>query len=105
VKDPGYPDTLYVENLVGPETIDTLPEKTLEALVDHGVVRNALEKDVDLAHRDLDELATQGIPLDRLTAELESEGVQAFATSYKELLASLRERVGALDEVHGSRRP
>ncbi|MBO0683405.1 MAG: transaldolase, partial [Candidatus Dormibacteraeota bacterium] len=49
VKDPRYPDTMYVENLVGPETIDTLPEKTLEAFIDHGVVRSALDEDPALA--------------------------------------------------------
>jgi transaldolase len=90
VKDPRYPDTMYVENLVGPETIDTLPEGTLEAFIDHGVVRNTLEANLELARRDLHELAALGISLDRVTAELETEGVDAFARSYEELLAALR---------------
>ncbi|MBO0684274.1 MAG: transaldolase [Candidatus Dormibacteraeota bacterium] len=103
VKDPRYPDTMYVENLIGPETIDTLPEKTLEAFIDHGVVHNALEEDVDQARRDLDQLAAMDVSLERVTDELENEGVQAFAASYKGLLDTLRERVGALDEARGSR--
>jgi len=97
VKDPRYPDTMYVENLVGPETIDTLPVKTLEALMDHGVIRDALEADVDQARKDLDDLAALGISLDRVTAELETEGVDTFARSYEELLAALRRAAAASD--------
>jgi transaldolase len=89
VKDPRYPDTMYVENLIGPDTIDTLPESTLEAFIDHGIVRSTLEADIDLARRDLDELGELGISLDQVTAELETEGVDAFARSYEELLAAL----------------
>ena len=90
VKDPAYPDTMYVDGLIGPDTIDTLPEKTLEAFVDHGVVRDRLEADVDLARRQLDELHELGISLDRATAELETEGVEAFGASYEQLLKALR---------------
>jgi transaldolase len=97
VKDPRYPDTMYVESLVGPETIDTLPEKTLEAFIDHGVVRNALEADIDAAHRELSALESLGIDLDRVTTELEVEGVAAFSESYDQLLAALRHAAGPGD--------
>ena len=90
VKDPAYPDTMYVDGLIGPDTIDTLPEKTLEAFVDHGVVRDTLEADVDLARRQLHELHALGISLDRVTADLETEGVEAFGASYEQLLVALR---------------
>jgi len=89
VKDPAYPDTMYVDGLIGPDTIDTLPEKTLEAFIDHGVVRSALEAGTDSARQALDELAALGIDLDRVTAELEAEGIEAFARSYDQLLATL----------------
>jgi transaldolase len=89
VKDPAYPDTMYVDGLIGPDTIDTLPEKTLEAFIDHGVVRNALEAGTVSAGQALDELAALGIALDRVTAELEAEGIEAFAKSYEQLLATL----------------
>jgi transaldolase len=95
VKDPRYRDTMYVDNLIGPGTIDTLPEKTLEAFIDHGKVRNALEAEVDLAHRQLADLAAVSISLDRATVELEAEGVEAFAESYRQLLATLRESAAA----------
>jgi transaldolase len=89
VKDPAYPDTMYVDGLIGPDTIDTLPEKTLEAFIDHGAVRNALETGTVSARQALDELAALGIALDRVTAELEAEGIEAFAKSYDQLLATL----------------
>ena len=95
VKDPRYPETMYVDNLIGPQTIDTLPEQTLEAFVDHGAVRNALEADLERARRELDELARLGIDLARVTAELEDDGVSAFHRSYEELLSVVTETAAA----------
>jgi len=95
VKDPRYPDTMYVESLIGPGTIDTLPEKTLEAFIDHGRVRNALEAELDLAQRQLAELQAVNISLDRVTMELEAEGVEAFAQSYQQLLATTQASAAA----------
>ena len=94
-KDPRYPDTMYVESLIGPGTIDTLPEKTLEAFIDHGRVRNALEAELDLAQRQLAELQAVNISLDRVTMELEAEGVEAFAQSYQQLLATTQASAAA----------
>ena len=95
VKDPRYPETMYVDNLIGPETIDTLPAQTLEVFVDHGAVRNALEADLERARHDLDELARLGLDLARVTAELEDEGVSAFHRSYEELLSVVTETAAA----------
>ena len=95
VKDPRYADTMYIDSLIGPETIDTLPEKTLEAFIDHGRVRNALEAEVSLAHRQLADLQAVNISLDRVTDELEAEGVEAFGESYRQLLAVLQKSAAA----------
>jgi transaldolase len=95
VKDTRYPDTLYVDSLIGPGTIDTLPEKTLEAFIDHGQVRRTLDADLDQARRHLDELARVDIDLDRVTAELETEGVESFAKSYELLLHAVTEEAAA----------
>jgi transaldolase len=92
-KDPAYRDVLYVESLIGPDTVNTVPPKTLEAFVDHGEVRSTLEDDTEGARRDLQALARLGIDLDAVTRELEEEGVAAFARSYDELLAALKERL------------
>lgn len=95
VKDRRYPDTMYVDNLIGPGTIDTLPEKTLEAFIDHGEVRRALDAGVEEAHRQLDALRRLGIDLDRVTNELEDEGVRAFGQSYEELSGAVSRAAGS----------
>ena len=95
VKDPRYPDTMYADNLIGPATIDTLPEKTLEAFVDHGQARRTLDADVDEARRTLDRLQWLGIDLARVTDELEEDGVSGFRKSYEELLEAVTDAVGA----------
>lgn len=98
VKNKRYPDTLYVDNLIGPQTVDTMPEATLEAFIDHGEVRETLCSDLDQAAQQFAELKGCGIHLDEVTDELEREGVAAFAKSYEELTRSLGEavtRVGA----------
>ncbi len=88
-KDPRYPDTYYVEELIGPETVDTIPPQTLAAFREHGEVRRSLDENVDVARRQLKQLAEQGVDLDRVTGELEVEGVDAFVKSFESLLAAL----------------
>ena len=85
VKDPRYPDTMYVEELIGPQTVDTVPPNTLAAFREHGEVRRSLDEHVDVAKRQLKELAEAGIDLDRVTQELEVEGVELFFKSYESL--------------------
>jgi len=89
VKDPHYADTKYVESLVGPETIDTLPSQTLRAFNEHGRVERTLDRDLAAAVADLERLRSIGIDLDRVTDELEAEGVDAFARSYRSLQDTL----------------
>src|SRR5579864_8410638 len=88
-KDPRYPDTYYVEELIGPDTVDTIPPATLAAFREHGEVRRSLDEHVDLAKRQLKQLAEAGIDLDQVTRELEVEGVAAFTKSFETLVATL----------------
>jgi transaldolase/glucose-6-phosphate isomerase len=89
VKDPRYPDTMYVEELIGPDTVDTVPPNTLAAFREHGEVRRSLDEHVDVARRQLKELAEAGIDLDQVTSELEVEGVDSFFKSYQDLNRTL----------------
>src|SRR5947209_6419496 len=88
-KDPRYPDTYYVEELIGPDTVDTIPPATLAAFREHGEARRSLDENVDLARRQLKQLAEAGISLDQVTHELEVQGVEAFTKSFESLLATL----------------
>ena len=91
-KDPSYSDVLYVEGLVAPDVINTMPEATLRAFADHGEVRAAGRPDLDEAERVLREAAAEGVDLDSVTQELEREGVEAFCDSYRELLGLIEGR-------------
>ncbi|WP_040791029.1 transaldolase [Nocardia paucivorans] len=89
VKNPDYPDTLYVTELVAPNTVNTLPEKTLEAVADHGEVRgDTVSGTAEEARRVFDELTEVGIDLDDVFAVLEREGVEKFEKSWEELLSA-----------------
>src|SRR5216684_1955764 len=88
-KDPRYPDTYYVEELIGPDTVDTIPPATLAAFREHGEVRQSLDENLDLAKRQLRQLAEIGVDLDQVTHELEVEGVDAFTKSFETLLAAI----------------
>jgi len=91
-KNPAYSDVLYVEELIGPDTVNTVPPQTLAAFLDHGRVRLSLEEDTAGARRTLDELAALGIAMSDVTEQLEREGVQAFAESFAGLLKGVEER-------------
>jgi transaldolase len=88
-KNPTYPDVIYVEELIGPQTVNTLPVATLEAYRDHGAPRATLAEGVDEATALLSDLAEVGIELDTVTDELQVEGVAAFAGSFDQLLSAL----------------
>ncbi|HEV2901988.1 MAG TPA: transaldolase [Gaiellaceae bacterium] len=85
-KNPEYRDVMYVEELIGPETVNTMPRETIEAFQDHGEVRLTLEEGLDEARRLFEELAAAGVDYDDVTRVLEEEGVQKFADSFNELL-------------------
>ena len=92
-KNPAYHDTLYVDELVGPNTVNTMPPATVDAFRDHGVADGAaLVSDVDDAIAQIDSLADLGIDFDQITADLQVEGVIAFADSYDDLLATIDEK-------------
>ena len=95
-KNPEYRDVLYVEELIGPETVNTMPEETISAFQDHGEVALTLERDVDEAQRVFDRLAEAGVDYDDVVATLEREGVQKFADSFKELLDGVGAKRGEL---------
>jgi transaldolase len=88
-KNPGYRDTMYVEELIGPATVNTMPVSTLEAFLDHGRAALTLQQDVGGARHALDELAANGIDLAAITQELEDEGVAGFAKSFRESIDHL----------------
>jgi transaldolase len=89
-KNPEYRDVRYVEELLGPETVNTMPKETIEAFQDHGVVLETLERDVDAAKRLLDQLDAVGVDYDDVVDTLEREGVQKFSDSFRELLDGIR---------------
>jgi transaldolase len=88
-KDPSYRDTLYVEELIGPETISTMPEETIRAFQNHGRVAARLESDVDDARYLLNELDGAGVDYDDVVATLEREGIEKFVASFNELLTGI----------------
>lgn len=91
-KDPSYSDVLYVESLIGPDTVNTVPPETLDAFLYHGEASYSLEANADGALRDLDALQALGIDLAAITAELETEGVASFTDSWNKLLATLKDK-------------
>jgi len=95
-KNPDYSDVLYVEELIGPETVNTMPEETIEAFQDHGEVALTLEQGLDEAKRLFDQLAEVGVDYDDVTRVLEEEGVQKFADSFSELLDGIAAKRGEL---------
>ena len=91
-KNPAYRDTLYVDDLIGADTVNTMPPQTLAAFNDHGTVRVTIGDDLEAARALFRRLPALGIPLESLIGELEQEGVVAFAKSYDALLETLESR-------------
>lgn len=95
-KDPRYPDVYYVEALIAPQTVNTMPPETLQAYRDHGNPAVRIQDAVATAPEQLEALARAGIDLDQVTGELEQEGVEKFAASYRGLLAAIDAKIGQL---------
>src|SRR5919202_531891 len=95
-KNPDYRDVLYVEELIGPDTVNTMPQETIEAFQDHGRVDSTLEKDVEGARDLFRRLGEAGIDYDDVTDTLEREGVEKFSDSFEELLDGIRSKRGEL---------
>jgi transaldolase len=95
-KNPAYRDVLYVEELIGPETVNTMPDETIRAFQDHGRVELTLERGIDEARELLRRIAEAGVDYDDVTATLEREGVEKFSDSFAELLDGIRAKSGEL---------
>ncbi len=95
-KNPDYPDTLYVDALIGPDTVNTIPDVTLERFIDHGTVARTLDVDVDEAHAVMAGIAEQGVDMADVAMLLEDRGVEAFANDFNSLISSLTEKAATL---------
>jgi transaldolase/glucose-6-phosphate isomerase len=94
-KDPGYPPTLYIDTLIGPDTVNTMPPKTMDAFREHGVVAATLTQNPDQAADVLAEAERLGLGLDRVTADLVEDGVRQFADAADKLLAAVKQKQSA----------
>jgi transaldolase len=97
-KNPAYPDLLYVENLIGPHTVDTMPDSTVAAFLDHGTVARTVDAGVGAAEEHLEALSRIGVDMEDVARQLEEEGVAAFTKSYEELLQALHDKANAAPE-------
>jgi transaldolase len=88
-KNPAYRDILYAEQLIGPDTVDTMPLATIEAFLDHAIVARTLDQDVEKAREDYAAIERAGIPMDKVTLQLQQEGVQKFADSFNQLIDTI----------------
>jgi transaldolase/glucose-6-phosphate isomerase len=91
-KNPAYPDTMYVDELIGDHTVNTVPPQTLEAFREHGMVQLTIEKDLDGVRKAFSDLEAVGISMQKVTQELEEEGVKTFSEAYDSLLATVKLR-------------
>ena len=91
-KNPAYPDTIYIDNLIGPDTVNTVPPATLDAARAHAKPEITITRDVDKAREGLEQLEAVGISMDRVTQELEDEGVKSFAESITALFKTIDDR-------------
>ncbi|MFZ0322169.1 MAG: transaldolase [Candidatus Sulfotelmatobacter sp.] len=92
-KNPAYRDVMYVEELIGPDTVDTMPPATVDAFRDHGQLRNSLTEDVAGAQKVMDDLAKAGISIGEVTTKLTNDGVKLFADAFHKLLAVVEKSV------------
>jgi transaldolase len=98
-KNPAYRDVMYVEELIGPDTVNTMPLQTVEAFADHGVAERTVDRDLDRARADLEALAQLGIDFSKVTADLQEEGVDKFVVPFRHMLSVVQQR---LTEVQSS---
>ena len=101
VKNDDYPDTLYVDTLIGPDTVNTLPTSTIEAFEDHGTVARTVDDDPAAARTALEAISAVGVDMDDVARVLEVEGVAAFEKSFVDLLGTLRDKADAIEGGDG----
>lgn len=95
-KNPAYPDTLYVDELIGPHTVNTLPDATLSAFAHHGNVSRTIDGNISEAHQIWEQLHSLGVDMTAVSTKLEQEGVSSFIKSFQELLDALRDKAASL---------
>ncbi len=95
-KDPAYPDTLYVDELIGEHTVNTMPEATWDAFRDHGTPARTVDRHIDEAHRHLRELSHLGIDMESVGQKLQRDGVEAFIKAYDDVIGNLEQKRQAL---------
>jgi transaldolase len=95
-KNPAYRDVMYVEELIGPHTVNTMPPQTVDAFEDHGVINRTVDKNVDAAERVIADLGKLGISIDDVTNKLLVDGLASFQKSYDSLIAGLAKKTKAL---------
>ena len=100
-KNPNYPDTLYVDELIGPDTVNTMPDATIEGARDHAIPARTVDQDIDQAHKLIEEVKAAGVDFDKIVLkELVDEGVKSFSDSYESLLDAIKDKASEL--VHAS---
>jgi transaldolase len=95
-KNPDYRDVLYVEELIGPETVNTMPLATIEAFLDHGDVQRTVDRNIDVARQALRDLGGQGVDMHQVTDELIEEGIESFSKSFEGLMETIDSQRKAL---------
>ena len=101
-KNPDYPDTLYVDELIGPDTVNTMPDATIEAARERATPERTIDRDVERAHRVMEEIEAAGVDVDDIVLrQLPDEGVEAFAESYRSLLETLERKAADLAPTRG----
>jgi transaldolase/glucose-6-phosphate isomerase len=96
-KNPAYPDTYYVDNLIGPHTVNTLPMETLHSFLDHGTPGVTMGGDATEASRHLESIAEHGIDIEAVTSQLLADGIRAFSGAFEALMESIRVKIGDLE--------
>ncbi|MDQ3758275.1 MAG: transaldolase, partial [Actinomycetota bacterium] len=97
-KNPAYPDLLYVDTLIGPDTVNTMPDATIEAFLDHGTPARTVDIGVEEARAVFERLGELGVDMDDVGRTLEEEGVASFVKSFDELMQTLRDKANVLAE-------
>ena len=95
-KNPQYPDLLYVDNLIGPDTVNTLPPQTVSAVIDHVAVQTTVDKDIDDSRQVVADLESHGILMQDITSQLLREGVESFSASFVSLFQGLRSKMSEI---------
>jgi transaldolase len=100
-KNPNFKDTIYIDELIGKDTVNTMPPATIDAFVDHGIVKETLSKGIQEAKEQINSLKELGINLDLITHKLQVDGVKSFSDSFSSLLKSLDVKIKKIKEEVG----